>query len=530
MKLPYHLLQVAGEVILAAQGANIISFNAEGSHLSTWTHPTQASQTADEPPSKRRKVETVQEGSQDDDANAVDGQPTGGPGQPGKKRKRGKKGEGQKQDGEGSPIIQVLIATPDGSHIVALTGADKTIWVFQHDGAGHLNLLSSRVMPKRPSSIDLTTDNQNILSADKFGDVYSLPLVPSEASPTKPSEDTDGQGAQSSSGGLATPVSRTTFKPEANESTVHTQRNLRALKEQIRYRERVEREREQKAAKGQSLEPQFEHTLLLGHVSMLTAVLSATHGGRPYILTADRDEHIRVSRGIPQAYVIEGYCLGHEQFISKLCIPGSRPEILISGGGDNCLFVFDWKKGKLLSRFDILEKAKSIAPAADKVAVSGLFSWRKKESERQDSCIAVLIEHIPALFILNLTDSGNLEHVQSVVLPGKPLSAVQLQSNSFSGLLVAIDPSNPASADGARAASPSLRMLEANATDGWRLSEKAFTNEDVDSGDGGFSLDALLKVLYSIESLRKQDHDDAHSTAGAASASSEVGDEEPQED
>jgi tRNA (guanine-N(7)-)-methyltransferase subunit TRM82 len=144
MRLPYHLLQVAGEVVFAARGASIISFNTEGTHLSTWTHPTQASRTAGEPPSKRRKVESVQDDRQDDDPSAEDGRPTGEPDQSGQKRKRGKGGEGQKQDGEGSPIVQVLIATPGGSHIVALTGTDKTIWVFGNDGTGHLTLLSSR--------------------------------------------------------------------------------------------------------------------------------------------------------------------------------------------------------------------------------------------------------------------------------------------------------------------------------------------------------------------------------------------------
>ena len=35
-------------------------------------------------------------------------------------------------------------------------------------------------MPKRPCAIALTADDSQILSADKFGDVYSLPLLPIE--------------------------------------------------------------------------------------------------------------------------------------------------------------------------------------------------------------------------------------------------------------------------------------------------------------------------------------------------------------
>ncbi|CAJ1905935.1 unnamed protein product [Cylindrotheca closterium] len=54
--------------------------------------------------------------------------------------------------------------------------------------------------------------------------------------------------------------------------------------------------------------------LLLGHTaSMLTGV--AVQGNR--ILTADRDEKVRVSR-FPQTYLIEGYLLGHTKYITSI--------------------------------------------------------------------------------------------------------------------------------------------------------------------------------------------------------------------
>ena len=92
--------------------------------------------------------------------------------------------------------------------------------------------------------------------------------------------------------------------------------------------------------------PRFKHELLLGHVSMLTDIASATVGSRSYIVTADRDEHIRVSRGIPQAHIIEGFCQGHEEFVSRLCFTKSRH--LVSGGGDAYLYVWDWLFYRLL--------------------------------------------------------------------------------------------------------------------------------------------------------------------------------------
>lgn len=53
-------------------------------------------------------------------------------------------------------------------------------------------------------------------------------------------------------------------------------------------------------------------TLVLGHASLLTAFLLSPN--ERFIVTADRDEHIRVS-WFPQGYSIEMYCLGHTRYV-----------------------------------------------------------------------------------------------------------------------------------------------------------------------------------------------------------------------
>ena len=198
-------------------------------------------------------------------------------------------------------------------------------------------------MPKRPCGITLTIDNSTILCADKFGDVYSLPLTGQTIEPSATIFDAN-EDSMSKANGTRQP----SFIPSATFLTVHTKRNREALRQQ----QKVTNPKAEKSSLN------FDHKLLLGHVSLLMDVACASAASsllkpRDYILTSDRDEHIRVSRGIPQAHIIEGFCLGHTEFVSKLCIPRAYPHLLISGGGDDYLLAWDWLSGSIRQKIDI---------------------------------------------------------------------------------------------------------------------------------------------------------------------------------
>ena len=173
----------------------------------------------------------------------------------------------------------------------------------------------------------LTPDESTILVGDKFGDVYAMPFHRSDQ-PWRQHLQTE----------------QVPFKPSATELTVHTKGNLQALLQQ----------QKQKQAAKKITGPDFEHYLILGHVSLLTDLISVELAGasgetpRQYILTSDRDEHIRVSRGIPQAHIIETYCLHHLDFVSKMCVLPWQPEVLVSGSGEPSLKCYNWPSGKLL--------------------------------------------------------------------------------------------------------------------------------------------------------------------------------------
>ena len=125
-------------------------------------------------------------------------------------------------------------------------------------------------MPKKPISFAFTANDQTILCADKFGDVYSLPTI----------RDVAAEEAEAAAATAAAASSARVADKGANSLTVHSRRNLQALEDQRKTREDPNRDVPKDAR------PVFRHDLLLGHVSMLTAVAAATRtvsvdGGRP---------------------------------------------------------------------------------------------------------------------------------------------------------------------------------------------------------------------------------------------------------
>lgn len=320
-------------VLLASCGSNLFSVSLkDGSQISSWSSEPQALVT-DEPPLKKRK--TDQEGLSP------------------------------------SPNIAILRVTSNDEHAVVVTGEDKCVHVLSISADGRLDHLSRRCMPKRPSALAITDHEDRILIADKFGDVYSIPLL------LDPEQEAIFL-AESEAKDEAKP-----YKPAATALTVHSQRNLKALEQQ-------QKRKEEPAKTKQPL--RFSHQLILGHVSMLTDLLYVRvprgEKHRDYIITADRDEHIRVSRGQPQAHIIESYCLGHKSFVSRLCMVS--PEVLVSGDGDGHLHVWNWIKGQSIKKVDVgqLLSSKNLddehsGDSHGRSPISGLWTYPHGSKARQ---------------------------------------------------------------------------------------------------------------------------------------------------
>jgi tRNA (guanine-N(7)-)-methyltransferase subunit TRM82 len=214
------------------------------------------------------------------------------------------------------------------------------------------------MMPKRPCSVTISPDGRTIFSADKFGDVITIPLLPTE--------EEDAAAREAAKASLAKQ-----YKPAASELTVHSKANLRTLQNQLKQANTDISSKTKEAL-------QFAHNVILGHVSLLTDLAIATSQSRDYVITADRDEHIRISRGPPQSYIIERFCYGHAEFVNRLCVLDEKT--LVSGGGDDDVFFWDWTAGSLVAKVslqdsvsDVVTKLGNLQDEKVRIAVSGIW-------------------------------------------------------------------------------------------------------------------------------------------------------------
>ncbi|KAG0683404.1 tRNA (guanine-N(7)-)-methyltransferase non-catalytic subunit trm82 [Pichia californica] len=164
---------------------------------------------------------------------------------------------------------------------------------------------------------------------------------------------------------------------------------------------------------------------ILGHVSMLTCVQnSIDENGNEVIMTADRDEHIRISY-FPKSYIIKKILFGHKEFISCFSLPEwCDGKVLISAGGDSFICSWLWQnkdefselkskisidslvKDKLNDKHLIPEKFQSDEGNLVEYCISKIIPLNKSQQ------LVIIFERIPSLFVFDLTKDGELSFVK----------------------------------------------------------------------------------------------------------------------
>ena len=164
---------------------------------------------------------------------------------------------------------------------------------------------------------------------------------------------------------------------------------------------------------------------ILGHLSMLLDIKFSPCG--KFIITADRDEKIRVSH-YPNAYNIHNFCLGHSDFVTSIELLEDSNQ-LVSGSGDGTLKVWDYLKGKQICSVTCAEDAKldslQIDPDPEKEDVTEMkvkrtTSWPSILGVRvQDHLMAVSIEKFHGILIYDYCD--NMVVYKKKILTSSPI-------------------------------------------------------------------------------------------------------------
>lgn len=142
------------------------------------------------------------------------------------------------------------------------------------------------------------------------------------------------------------------------------------------------------------LEPHGCGRLELGHLSMLLDV--AVSPDDRYILTADRDEKIRVSWAAAP-HSIESFCLGHTEFVSRILVVPDHAELLLSSSGDRTLRLWEFPHGRELHCCHLTSLQGPVEPWGNqRFAASRIAYWS------QENCVALLCDCVPVVCIFRL--------------------------------------------------------------------------------------------------------------------------------
>lgn len=193
-----------------------------------------------------------------------------------------------------------------------------------------------------------------------------------------------------------------------------------------------------------------DQTPLLGHVSMLTDLLykKDQETGQEYVLTADRDEHIKISQ-YPNSFIIKNWLFGHHEFISSLSKINWNNNWILSAGGDDVIFNWDWNNEKLLDSFNFKDLIQDyltddhLAPSRFQNDENNVIEYcvSKIVSLKTLPYCAFFVEATKVLIILKINqDNGSLSFHGKIELP-KNIIALNMDNDQF---IVSLDNRNDA--------------------------------------------------------------------------------------
>ncbi|KAH8555340.1 WD40-repeat-containing domain protein [Umbelopsis sp. PMI_123] len=156
---------------------------------------------------------------------------------------------------------------------------------------------------------------------------------------------------------------------------------------------------------------------IVGHVSMLTDMTLSND--EKYVITADRDEHVRVSR-FPNGYNIESYCMGHTDVVTNIQLIPWAPSILATVGGDCTLKLWDFVAGKELQSLDYKSYVEKYVPdGVDANTMDPIVM--KMQLSSKDNIAVLSIAKAPLLLVLKWDTNNSIFDFKTVVETPAPV-------------------------------------------------------------------------------------------------------------
>ncbi|KAJ2793403.1 hypothetical protein H4R20_006549 [Coemansia guatemalensis] len=167
---------------------------------------------------------------------------------------------------------------------------------------------------------------------------------------------------------------------------------------------------------------------LLGHVSILCDI-KFSFGKRPYVLTCDRDEKLRISK-YPNSYNIEAFGLGHKEFVTSVATMQAEPSIAATGSGDGTVRLWEITSGRLLQTVQLQDLLAKYYADGRAVCGKDTFEDRTTSTERygvlrvraveSQRLFVVVVERIPSLVVLPLIDGPAFGNAKTIDIAFPP--------------------------------------------------------------------------------------------------------------
>ena len=173
--------------------------------------------------------------------------------------------------------------------------------------------------------------------------------------------------------------------------------------------------------------------LLLGHTASMLTGLRVVHNSADdtaRILTSDRDEKVRVS-SFPNTFVVEGYLLGHTEYVSSLDV--SKDEdcpYCVTCGGDGTVRLWDYTTCEEL---DVVKADQSPSESGEEEKESAEVPLGVAMNS-DGSAVAVIWNDNTRVDIYRITEGKTLEKMQSMECSEQPLIASFLPGGTLAVL------------------------------------------------------------------------------------------------